>query len=107
MRRSEVLAAFESGQGEIELDGFPVTAHLYRDICTLDLVARAKSLPPACGVLQFTRSNPRIEHFLRSSGAAGTVAHVPPIWRRSDFIPGPATGETLAREGVLPWLNED
>ena len=103
-RRAELLDSLEKGDGEVELDGFIVTASLYRDICRIDLPGSGDELPEACGVVQFSRSVPRIESFVQASGARGAVVDVPPVWIRSDFIPDAATGQTLAREGVLPWL---
>ena len=104
LRREEMIASFEKGEGSVELDGYTITAALYRDICSIDLAGKPKQLPAACGVVQFTRPQRRIEGFTRARNIAGVVVDVPPIWIRSDFMPTRETGELLAREGVLRWL---
>ncbi len=102
LRRKEMLASLECGEGTIELDGYTVSAEVYRDICNVDLAQLAEVLPRATGVTQFSRSNHAIESFARNAGIASCVVEIPPIWIRSDFMPTRATGESLAVEGVLP-----
>ena len=102
--RDEILAALERGDGEVELDGYPITSQLYRDICRVDLIVRRPALPEKCRIVQFARVQRRIESFAEVTGIPSVVIDVPPIWTRSDFLPTEDTGDLLARDGVLALL---
>jgi len=98
MDRKEILAALESGEGRVEVDGYAVTGALYRDICAIDLASMTRTFPKRTIVTQFSRPNRRIEAFTEAAGIASRVADVPPIWIRSDFIPNAETGDILATD---------
>lgn len=101
VRRSDILAAFERGEGEVEPDGHLVSAELYRDICKIDFTRTAPSLPGATGIVQFSRRNLAIESYVKEAKIQSMVIDVPPIWIRSAFMPTPETGERLATGAVL------
>lgn len=105
-RREDILAAFERGEGEIELDGYPIGASLYQDICRINLAREHPAFPAACGTVQFSRRQSCIEAFARAAKIKSVTVNVPPIWIRSDFLPTEQTGGLLAREAVLPWLED-
>ena len=102
--RDEILSALEHGDGEVELDGYPITSRLYRDICRIDLIARHPVLPKECRIVQFARAQRRIESFAETAEIPSVVIDVPPIWTRTDFLPTEDTGDLLARDGVLALL---
>jgi len=103
--RSDLMAAFERGERELELDGYPITLSLYRETGALRLAERRACFPQRTGILQFARRNPRIEAFAKlEPPIEARVVEMPPIWARTDYITGPADGRRLAQEGVLPWL---
>ena len=103
--QTETLAALARGEGEIELDGYPVTAALYRDICAIDLAAEAVAWPKAVILTQFSRPTHPIQSLAQKTGTDNLVVPVRPVWIRSDFLPTPETGELLARECLLPALD--
>jgi len=108
VRRGDIIAALERGEGEVELDGYVIPADgLYRDICAADLNQDAPTFPRATGIIQFSRPSSTIESFAGNHPRIDcrTVA-VPPIWIRSDFIAGTDTGKLLAEQGVLRLLAE-
>lgn len=103
--RRDLMAAFERGERGLELDGYPITLNLYREIGGLSMNALRGRFPPRAGILQFARRNARIEAFAAQTPPIKTrVIEMPPIWARTDYIPGAEDGRRLAREGVLPWL---
>ena len=107
MRREDILAAFEKGEGEIELDGYVISPGLYRDICGVDLNKTCGTFPAQTGILQFARPGSAIRSFLNDHPEISTgLVDVPPIWTRSDFIADAGTGEILAEQGVLGWVGE-
>lgn len=103
--RQEILAAFERGESEAELDGYPVTAALYNDICSISLSRDADTWPAATGIVQFSRTTRAIQLLAQEAAVASTIVDVPPIWIRSDFMPNQETGERLAAEGVLSFID--
>jgi uncharacterized protein len=103
--RRELMAAFERGERELELDGYPITLKLYREIGQLRMSALRGRFPQHAGILQFARRNARIEAFAaQTPSLEARVIDMPPIWARTDYISGAEDGRLLAREGVLPWL---
>ncbi len=103
--RRDLMAAFERGEHELELDGYPITPALYREIGGLRLAEKRARFPQRTGLLQFARRAPRIEAFAKGEPSIDArMIDVPLIWARTDFIPGATEGRRLAQEGVLPWL---
>jgi len=103
--RRDILDSLQRDEGEIELDGYPVTGPLYRDICAVNLIEDAHAWPQSVVIAQFSRQNQAIRSLAQQTDASCAVVHVQPIWIRSDFMPTRETGEQLARECVLPVLN--
>ena len=101
----EILHALERDEGELELDGYPVTAALYKDICAINLAEEAAAWPQAVTLTQFSRPTRAIASLAQKTGAKSTVVEIQPIWIRSDFMPTHETGELLATASVLPLLN--
>jgi len=106
-RRDEIQSRLERGEGTVALDGYPLTPAMYRDICAMRLSDDVPAWPACAGIVQFGRSSPRIEAFAREARCRLGIVALPPIWVRSDFIPGPSAGDLLAREAVLPFLDAE
>jgi len=106
LSRRDILDSLERGEGEIELDGYPVAGPLYRDICAVNLLEDAPSWPQSVIIAQFSREKRALRSLAQQTGATCAVVQVQPIWIRSDFMPTRDTGEQLARECVLPVLGE-
>ena len=101
------LADLEGGKGALSLDGYVITPAMYADICKLDLTAETANLPERTALVQFSRSSRAIESFSESAGLPLRTVPVPPIWIRSGFLPDRKTGETLAEEAVLSFVDLD
>jgi exosortase A-associated hydrolase 2 len=99
-----ILASLERGEGQVELDGYPITAGLYRDICEIDLLRALPQLPAACALIQFLRPQRSLGILAKQGGIPSVSVDVPPVWQRTEFIPDRWTGELLAREAVLRWI---
>jgi exosortase A-associated hydrolase 2 len=91
-------------EGVIELDGYPVSADLYEDISNFTLKKCRLAFPKRSAVIQFGRPQRNIDRFIAVEALRGGVVDAPPVWRRIDFLPGPETGEHLAKEGLLNWI---
>jgi len=104
-RREDIIARLERGGDAVTLDGYPLTSEMYRDIRGVTLAEERSRWPPATGLVQFARSTNRLEAFAGEAGIPCRVVAVPPVWIRSDFIPGRATGTLLAEEAVIPFLD--
>jgi exosortase A-associated hydrolase 2 len=103
-KQSDLVAQLERGDGEVELDGYPVTGPMFQDICALDTQATLQDMKTPTGILHFTRPARRAVAMAEALDIAQATVAVPPIWIRSDFLANRETGKTLAVEGVLPFL---
>ena len=103
--RKEIMAQLEAGDGQVEMDGYPVTGALYRDICGIALSRDIPGWPRQSVLVQFSRPARRIAAFAEEHGVRATVVDVPPIWIRSDFLPTAETGGILMKDAVMQWVN--
>ena len=106
MRPADLIKALESGEADVEMDGYPISAELYKAIRDIDMAGDRSAWPKACGIVQFSRATQAVTTFADAAEIEVRVVDVRPVWIRSDFLPTRATGEQLAREAVLPILEK-
>lgn len=105
-RHADILAAFQRGEGHVQLDGYQVSPQLYSDLGNISLASDRHAWPHATGIVQFARRSRAIESFARETDLPALTIDIPPIWIRSDFLATRETGQHLARQSVLPLIEK-
>jgi exosortase A-associated hydrolase 2 len=106
LRRDEIIARLERGEGDLDFDGFTISGRLYSELAALDLRAAGRSE----GDVLIVQISPRralrpelqeLAEDYRRAGARVTTDSVamPPIWNLLDEV----DSSPLA-EAVASWL---
>lgn len=92
--RDELLRALESGAGEVDLDGFPLTGALYQGIAGVDLLADERPYSGPVLLAQLSHSEslmPEMKALAERLGGLGAFVQTapvvsPPIWARIERV---------------------
>ena len=106
--RKELLAKLERGDIEVDLDGYPITGPLYRELCAIDLLGQQQPFTGPLLLMQISFNErvakpfEKLAEFHRNAGAEVTVTPVvaPPLWNRLEL----AQGEPLI-QATREWLH--
>ncbi|NOZ21939.1 MAG: hypothetical protein GXP25_12725 [Planctomycetes bacterium] len=93
-KRADIMKQLESGEGEVDLDGFVITGAFYRGLLGVDLNEQVGSFSGRVLIVQAAPNDairPEMEALREAYGKAGAAAAVVPLvlqpfWSRIDFV---------------------
>ena len=91
--RKELVAKLERGEIEVDLDGYPITGLLYRELCAIDLLHQETPFAGPLLLMQISFTERldsqigKLADFYRKAGADVTLEPVvaPPLWNRLEL----------------------